>query len=382
MKLPKFLVLLATTLITSSPGLTAQDRSASELLYRTEPSLARTWELGLMAGVGNYSGELAQNFTEKDEYHVSLGIFAQYNAHDFFSVRGRFAWTKLTGEDIGDSPPRRQIRLTNFKNHILEGSLTFHWHFLKYGIGSGKKFAPSLFAGVGIFRNQPMGRIFLDLNERGDPLYLTWHQGSVRYDGVGDDIWVRLRDIGTEGQTTDRREDPEASSPSLYSFLFNGRTPPKKYSNIQISLPIGMTLNYIVHNKWIIGVEGSIHFTLTDYIDDVGGFYYDRINDHQLIVDANPSITGRAKRNTVALPYRLIYTNTNGQTVDLPTAAILANPSLVISQPSGNAQLNYAYALPSAHRAVGVNDLFFFLEVKVSKVFGKKSKEMASRTSK
>jgi hypothetical protein len=49
----------------------------------------------------------------------------------------------------------------------------------------------------------------------------------------------------------------------------------KQYSRINFSIPVGGYYKLTLNKVWSIGLEFSYRKTFTDYIDDVGGGYYD-----------------------------------------------------------------------------------------------------------
>jgi hypothetical protein len=67
--------------------------------------------------------------------------------------------------------------------------------------------------------------------------------------------WVALKPLHTEGQGLDGG--------------------PKQYSNFSLSIPMGGYYKLTINKIWSVGVEFSYRKTLTDYIDDVSGTYYD-----------------------------------------------------------------------------------------------------------
>jgi hypothetical protein len=67
--------------------------------------------------------------------------------------------------------------------------------------------------------------------------------------------WVALHALRTEGQG-----------------LPGGSTP---YKRISASIPLGMSFQVELSRMWNIGMEAEYVFTFTDYLDDVGGRYYD-----------------------------------------------------------------------------------------------------------
>jgi hypothetical protein len=306
-------------------------------------SLAKTWELGLFGGTSNYLGDLAFKFMEKTQFLWSAGIFGQYNISKWFSARLAFNYLRIEGEDIFDSDLGRRARYANFRSDIMEGALTFHLHLLQYGISKGEKFSPSIYAGVSVYHHNPMARIVLGLDSlTGDPVY---------YQQNGEDVWIPLQPIGTEGQTANS-VDP----------AFPDRAPAKQYSKWQVAVPMGVHLDFIINKSWVVGAEMGFRLTFTDYLDDVSRYYYDRGNDFQAVVAANDVIKGKAGKSKVDVPVTL----TDYYGVTHNTAALLAAPSVV----NAGYDNNDAFSFPDARRGDINRDWFITLGVKASKVFG------------
>ena len=366
-------------------------------------SLTKTWELGLMAGVSNYLGTLTYGLVSRDDFHFSLGIYGQYNLNKWVSFRGMFWYGRISGNDYNSNDPDRFIRLMNFKNTIVEGSLTAHWHLLKYGTSRGEKFTPTIFAGVGIFRNNPMSKIFLYENDNRESVYLTYKSGVFLVDGSGDEVWVPLRPIGTEGQTVGGI-DPEAFSNSPSADLYADRYAPKQFKKVSVSFPVGISLDYIIYNKWIISAELGMRLTTTKYLDGVGGYYWDRgstmngtnlqldqygipFEAHQTIINANPEIWGKVGNEKVLLDNKIkLGDPNNGVYSEYYTAALLANPSLINvdqgianhdpNRPNPNTDYNDAFTFNHGKRAnPKALDHYAFFGLRVSKVFGKRDKK-------
>ncbi len=373
-------------------------------------SLTKTWEVGVMLGISNYMGSLPYKLIDADEFHFSVGAFAQYNVNKWISVRAMFWYGRISGNEIGDKDPDRARRALNFRNDLFEGSLTFHWHLLKYGTSRGEKFTPTIFAGIALYGNNPQARIYLYDDGNGDPVYLSYRDGAFQTDGSGKEVWVPLRTIGTEGQTVGGI-DPEADplNNSAGYELFKDHEAPKQYSSFQVSFPIGLSLDYIIYNKWTIGIELGVRISTTKYLDDVGGYYWDRADfgvdnqgnkymiydpvtgipqgAHQSIVDANPEIWGKAGGEKVRLDNTISFTDPNtGITSTYNTAALLANPSLVNvdqgvvdfdpNSPNPNSRYNDAFTFNDAKKTnTSRLDHYAFLGVKVSKIIAKREKK-------
>ncbi|HXH19627.1 MAG TPA: DUF6089 family protein, partial [Chitinophagales bacterium] len=367
-------------------------------------SLAKSWEAGLTLGTSNYTGTFTDRFADRDEYHFAGGIYGQYNRHKWYSLRAMIWLGKISGNDISVSSLSDRKRLSEFKNFIVEGSFTFHWHLLPYGTNRGERFVPSVFAGVALFRNNPMSRIFMTLDREGNPRYLRWKDGHVVTDWLnntdgyneGKDIWVPLQAIGTEGQTVPGDGvDPEAYSPSADAVFFQNRTAPKQYKKVQVGFPVGVEINWLIKNTWNIGATLGVRFSTTRYLDDIGGYFFDRIHNHQAIVDANwDNIKGKAGREKITLPNSITFTDDQYLTETYYTAALLANPSLVKTNEANNVDpnyFNYAYTIDLPYDSTYDNhdarraqkdfdnyDIYFFAGLKASYIFKRKGQQKTS----
>ena len=341
-------------------------------------SLAKTWEVGLMFGVSNYNGTLTPKFIDRDHFQLAGGAFGQYNVNKWLSARATFLYARISGSDINDPEYGRRKRLANFRSDIYEGSLTVHFHILQYGISKGDKFSPSIFAGVGFFHHNPEGRIFTGLDPKsGEPTYLTQNDDgtytnrSEKEAGRSKFVWVPLRAIGTEGQTSGKPDDGD--------LQYASRQAPKQYSLWQINFPMGIDLNFIINKSWVVGVNAGFRLTLTDYLDDVSGVYYDRKDNMQYIVDANASgISGNVGGKKITVEQQVTVNDKNGNQIQIPTAALISNPSLLYTlyrDPStGNIVqdngFNDAYTYPNGRKGKYGRDWYAFFGVTASKVFG------------
>ncbi len=341
-------------------------------------SLAKTWEVGVKAGTAKYFGEMATQFLDVDDFRWSFGVYGQYNISRWFSARLTLAYNRIAGEDVTDSDLGRRRRLGNFRNDIIDGAATVHFHLLQYGISKGEKFSPSIYIGVGAFYNNPISRIFLGTDESsGDPLWYTT-SGALTDDQIkeqgADVVWIPMQPIGTEGQTTgiDNPDfDPNGSQDII-------RTPPDQYKKWNLTIPMGINLDFLINKRWTLGLDIAFRYTSTDYLDDVSGYYFDRTNFHQSIVNANGTVQGFVreglfKKTTVTLPNTIQADTDADGTIGggdefFHPAQLLANPSLV-NGTTNNSQ-NDAFSFPDARKGEVNKDWYFFFGVTASKIFG------------
>lgn len=197
---------------------------------------AQYFEVGLLAGVSNYRGDLSANSSRiyLNESHFASDIFARYNFHSFGAVRLQLGYGKLTGTDANAKDESIQQRNLNFESGLYELALIGEFNFPGYDpYNLNQPFSPYLFGGFALFNFNP----------------------KTRYQGE----WVALPPLGTEGQGLD------------------GRFPP--YKRTAFSIPLGIGIKYALKDKWNLGIEVGLRRTFTDYVDDVSTTYvnYDEL---------------------------------------------------------------------------------------------------------
>ncbi len=213
------------------------------LLLMTFPALthaqfnwsANYFEVGVGAGIMNYSGELTNSIFDFKHLHPAGALFVRYNVGKFISVRGQAALGFISGNDADSKELRNNIRNLNFQSHVLEGSLILEANLMGYNpTGHDQMFSPYAFIGIGVFNFNPR---------------------TAHFDPNKDGELIELSKLNTEGQG---------------SATLSNRKP---YSRTQISIPMGLGVKFAVNSHINIGFEVGIRPTFTDYLDDVGQTY-------------------------------------------------------------------------------------------------------------
>jgi opacity protein-like surface antigen/disulfide oxidoreductase YuzD len=193
------------------------------------------FEVGLGAGIMNYSGELTNSIFDFKHLRPGGALFVRYNIGKFISIRGQAALGFISGSDADSKELRNNIRNLAFESHVFEGSLLLEANLMGYQPqGHDQMFSPYAFIGIGVFNFNPR---------------------SAHFDPNKDGEMVPLHDLNTEGQGS--------------STLSNR----KPYSRTQISIPMGLGVKFAVNSHINIGFEIGIRPTFTDYLDDVGQTY-------------------------------------------------------------------------------------------------------------
>jgi hypothetical protein len=174
----------------------------------------------------------------------NFGITGLYRWKPRVSLRGTFSYGRIKGADSESADYQeknvtRLYRNLSFRNQIYEFKVDMVIDLFENSRRYTKRpdYTPYMFIGLAYFHHNPQAQ-----NANGD--------------------WVNLKDLHTEGQG-----------------LPGG---PKNYSRNQLAVPLGVGVRYKLSKQWDLAFEVGWRFTLTDYLDDVGGKYYDKqsLTDH------------------------------------------------------------------------------------------------------
>ncbi|MCU0429788.1 MAG: DUF6089 family protein [Cytophagaceae bacterium] len=205
------------------------------------------WAIGGALNAMNYVGEVDPGpsfispgikFTK-----YNFGIDAQYRFHPRMFLRGTFSYGRIKGDDAENSKFQeaggdvfRKLRNLSFRSQIYELKADLIIDFFEHRSKYQKRpdFVPYGFIGIAYFHHNPQAQI------------------------GGSGAWYNLRENSTEGQG-----------------VIDGA--PKKYSLHQVALPVGLGLRYKLTKQLDLSFEIGWRFTTTDYLDDIGGKYPDKV---------------------------------------------------------------------------------------------------------
>ncbi|MCL2414314.1 MAG: DUF6089 family protein [Bacteroidales bacterium] len=190
-------------------------------------------EIGVFTGGSFYLGDLNPSGLFSQTQFAVGGVY-RLNLTTRWALRANALWGTITADDAISGTPERNL---HFRSRISEFSIQAEINFLTYFTGSRHhRFSPYLFGGVGMFTFNPQARIPNPEN----PL-----DRSGR--------WVDLAPLRTEGQ-------------GLISSV-------ESYNTTQIVFPFGLGFKFSLSERISVGMEWGMRKTLTDYLDDVSGFY-------------------------------------------------------------------------------------------------------------
>lgn len=220
--------------------------------------------VGFNVNALNYFGDLAPvnraASTDISFTRPGFGVSYKYHFHPSMSVRAAYNWGRLRGDDSTSDPnePENQARYwrnLSFRNDIQELTLGLEFYLFAENNSPTYRnpFNVYLFLGAGVFNHSPRGLVpEYDYQTLGP----NPGDGAPTLDNAGE--WVKLRDLGTEGQLLDGGAGA--------------------YSKVEFCVPVSIGATMRLPGNFNAGIEFSYRHTFTDYLDDVSGTYKDYRN--------------------------------------------------------------------------------------------------------
>jgi hypothetical protein len=183
---------------------------------------AQKVELGINAGITNYTGDVAPTLV-LNETRFGGGGFMRYNFNHTWAFVASINQMRIGGSDqhFAFNAPRN----IQFRTDITELAGVFEFNYFKYGAGVlDKHFTPYIFWGLGMSFFRPQG------------LYKN--------------KWYNLRSLQTEG-------------------------PSNAYGSFTAVMPMGIGLKWMPTKRMSFEWNLGLRKTYTDYLDDVSNTYPD-----------------------------------------------------------------------------------------------------------
>lgn len=199
----------------------------------------RTIEVGPHFGGTAYVGDLNvwRNLGQWDWKHLhqldyDLGALARFNYNSRWAFRLDYTYLRVNASDPVTA--WRPEALLNFRSTAHDVALMVEFNFLDYYTGrSGSEISPYIFGGVSGF------------------MYKTHPLTGVA-------------NIDSENLTANNTD---------YYLDENNTLQPALKSNYSLSIPFGVGCKLSLTEHLATSLEWRMHYTLTDYLDDVSGLY-------------------------------------------------------------------------------------------------------------
>lgn len=188
---------------------------------------AQKSEIGGMVGTSFYMGDLNPS-TLFPSFQPCGGIIYRYNFNPRWALKTNILFAEVEASDQLTND--NYARNLSFKSPITEISAQIELNFFNlYNIPSRNHFSPYIYIGIDVFSFNPKAEL-----------------NGVYYD---------LQSLGTEGQGIIEDFQP--------------------YNLVSLAIPFGMGIKYNAGKYVSLGIEWGMRYTFTDYLDDVGGVYFD-----------------------------------------------------------------------------------------------------------
>lgn len=193
---------------------------------------AQKTSFSLGAGTMYYLGDMQQTV---QDLRPALAFHYKINLKRNYNVRIGLFHGYYGADDVNSAENKN--RALRFTSPLSEGSIQFVYDFFAQTTDrNGREwttkhpFTPYIYAGVG-------GSFFNPRIEK-------------------ENGWLELQPLGTEGQ-----------------YIMRGNTYPKPYKLFQLVIPGGVGFQYRWGRHLGVGLDIGYRYTLTDYLDDVSGYY-------------------------------------------------------------------------------------------------------------
>lgn len=186
-------------------------------------------EIGIMAGVSNYYGDLQDKVFADYGYKPMGGIIYKYFFNPHLGMRFGASYASITAADSLSSSQVKRDRNLRFGSSVFEVHGGLELNFLPIDIDR-MKVTPYIFGGIGVFYFNP---------------YTDGFNGEKVY----------LRPLSTEGQGLAQYPDR------------------KEYSPVAVSFPFGGGMKFLIGKTLVVTTELGFRYTTTDYLDDVSKSY-------------------------------------------------------------------------------------------------------------
>lgn len=186
-------------------------------------------EIGVMAGVSNYYGDLQPKFFGGYGYHPVGGIVYKYFMNPRVGIRVGASYTSLSAADSNSTITVNKLRNLSFATHLFELHTALELNLLPIEVLKNKA-TPYIFGGISAFYFNPYTE-----------------------DANGNKVFLRA--LSTEGQGLPMYPDR------------------KQYSLINMAFPFGGGIKFFIGQKLMLTGEIGFRYTNTDYLDDVSKSY-------------------------------------------------------------------------------------------------------------
>lgn len=207
--------------------------------------------IGIGSGVFNFYGDVRNNYINPviGNFGYKLNVSTFLDRKKYFTVNLLFIYGKISANEKSTSDLERNL---NFQSDLVNFGLSVEYNFDHF-IKRNKSIRPFISAGIENIQFSPKGDLY---NSDGD-LYHYWTDGSIRLQpemSSPPDADIMHRDFDYETDLRQRERDLHGLG---------------DYSKNTFAIPVDVGLNFRISERISCKLGTSLHFTLTDYMDNV-----------------------------------------------------------------------------------------------------------------
>lgn len=220
--------------------------------------------IGFGAGILNFMGDVSNDFTSplvgQLAYKVNVATFVDNNHYlraNFFFITG-----SMSGSQTKLEPTVQHL---NFKTDIFNFGVNLNYNFKNFYTRQDRRLYPFISIGAETFLYNPKADFYYT-NEGVQSPYHFWSDGTIR--NIDEQYkFQRPSRIITRDYIyeTDLRDED--------NNFFNKELPAQNYS---FAIPIDLGLDFSVSERVTLRLGTSLHYTFTDFLDNLSGTFNER----------------------------------------------------------------------------------------------------------
>lgn len=236
----------------------------------------KQWQLGAGIGFSQYYGDLSNQFIDKDLFNESKSLFVEKYTSKGTGIRVQYSNASLKANDRSNEKNTNFNRALNFKSDIDELNIQFIFYSDNDKIFSQSAIISPFFSiGVGLLYFEPYADLFDAQGRR----YYYWSDNSIRSLNENDPLAATAIILEQDGKYETK----------LNPLLTEQND---EYRNFALTIPIELGIKFRLSNSFNVLLSSSVHYSTTDYFDDVSNkpiksLYANELSEYA----ANPSGT-------------------------------------------------------------------------------------------
>ncbi len=220
--------------------------------------------IGFGTGILNFMGDVSNDFTSpligQLGYKVNIATFVD-NKH-YFRTNFFFITGSLSGSQTDIDPPVGHL---NFQTEIFNFGINLNYNFKNFYTRQDRRMFPFFSVGVETFLYNPKADLYY-ISEGIESEYHFWSDGTIR------NIDEQFK-FDRQSTIITRDYIYETDLRDADNNFFNKELPAQNYS---FAIPVDLGLDFSVSDRVTLRLGTSIHYTFTDFLDNLSGTFNEK----------------------------------------------------------------------------------------------------------